>query len=121
MGSNNKAYLRMGVHLAGNNMADPRVNSRKNKALFRRSSQLPLLVFEVTNTVENMEDVLSNATRIVCVGSGARMPSVILQSGGNRLLLQPNSHVLVITISSHFSGRNIQVMDEANKGDFGLQ
>lgn len=89
MGSSNKVYLREGVNPAGNSMAHPRMD----KTLFRRSSQVPLLVIEVTNTVENMEDVLSNATRIVCVGSGARTPSVILQFGGNRLLLQPNSHV----------------------------
>lgn len=92
MGSSNKAYLRTGIHPAGNNMAHARVNSRENK-LFRRGSQVPLLVIEVTNTVENMEDVLSNVTRIVCVGSGVRTPSVILQFPGNRLLLQPNSHV----------------------------
>lgn len=92
MGSNKKAYLRTGVHLAGNNMAH-RLNSSENKPLFRRDSQLPLLVTEVTNTVENMEDVLSHATRIVSVGSGARTPSVILQFPGKKFLLQPNSHV----------------------------
>lgn len=88
LGSNNKAYLRGVAYIDSNNKAYLR-----DKAPFRRSSQVPLLVFGVINTVENMEDVLSNATRIVCVGSGARTPSVILQFSGNRLLLQPSSHV----------------------------
>lgn len=83
----------MRVHLAGHNMSHPRVNIRENKPLFRRGSQVPLLVIKVTNTVENMEDVLSNAIRVVYVGSGVRTPSVILQFSGNRFLLQPNSHV----------------------------
>lgn len=92
MGSNKKAYLRTGFHLAGSNMTH-QLNSSENKPLFRRDSQLPLLVTEVANTVENMEDVLSHATRIVSVGSGARTPSVILQFTGKQFLLQPNSHV----------------------------
>lgn len=92
MGSSNKAYLRMGAHPVGNSIAHPRARV-VDKTLPRRSSHVPLLVFKVTNTVENMEDVLLNATRVVCVGSGARMPSVILQFTGNRLLVHPNSHV----------------------------
>lgn len=84
MGSSNKAYPRMGAH--------PRARV-VDKTLFRRSSHVPLLVIQATNTVENMEDVLLNATRVVCVGSGARIPSVILQFTGNRLLVHPNSHV----------------------------
>lgn len=81
MGSSNKAYLRRGIHMVGNEIH------------FRKGPQVPLLVIKVTNTVDNMEDVLSNAIRAVCVGSGVRTPSVILQFSGNRLLPQPNSHV----------------------------
>lgn len=49
MGSSNKAYLRRGIRMVGNEIH------------FRKGPQVPLLVIKVTNTVDNTEDVLSNA------------------------------------------------------------
>lgn len=80
MGGNNKAHLRT-------------ILMRGNNETHQMGSQVPLLDIEVTNTVDNLEDVLSNAIQIVYVGSGVRMPIVILPFLGNRLLLRPKSHV----------------------------
>lgn len=102
MGGSKKTHLRAGIHMADNKMAHPQLDSSENKVHFRTISQDPLPVIEVTNIVENGEDVLSNAIRIVCVGSGVRTPIVILQVSGKRLLLQPKSHVWVITTFPFF-------------------
>ena len=96
MGGNNKARLRGRIHMGSNNKAHLRGRihmGSNNKAQFRVGPQVPLLVIEVINIVENTEDVHSNAIQTVYVGRGVRTPTVILHLLGNKLLLQPKSHV----------------------------